>query len=94
MTTTAALPQELEIGLVQIRVSNLERSLTFYQNVIGLKILHRQGREVEMTADGVHVLLVLREIEQALILRRNSADRTVSFRDSGARPSKSRVGAA
>ncbi|AIQ58104.1 VOC family protein [Paenibacillus borealis] len=73
MTTTAALPQELEIGLVQIRVSNLERSLTFYQNVIGLKILRQQGREVEMTADGVHVLLVLREIEQAQILRRNSA---------------------
>ncbi|MEK3672046.1 VOC family protein [Paenibacillus sp. FSL R10-2771] len=73
MTTTAALPQELEIGLVQIRVSNLERSLTFYQNVIGLKILRQQGREVELTADGVHVLLVLREIEQAQILRRNSA---------------------
>lgn len=73
MTATALLPQELEIGLVQIRVSNLERSLTFYQNVVGLKILRQHGREVEMTADGVHVLLVLREIEEAQVLRRNSA---------------------
>jgi catechol 2,3-dioxygenase len=73
MTATALLPQELEIGLVQIRVSNLERSLTFYQNVVGLKILRQHGRKAEMTADGVHVLLVLREIEEAQVLRRNSA---------------------
>lgn len=73
MTATAALPQELAIGLVQIRVSNLERSLTFYQNVVGLQILRQHGRKVEMTADGVHVLLILREIEQAQVLRRNSA---------------------
>ncbi|WP_238649683.1 VOC family protein [Paenibacillus piscarius] len=73
MTTTAVLPQELEIGLVQIRVSNLERSLAFYQNVVGLQILRQQGREAEMTADGKQVLLVLREIEEARILRRNSA---------------------
>ncbi|WP_405111680.1 VOC family protein [Paenibacillus sp. FSL K6-1217] len=73
MTATAILPQALEIGLVQIRVSNLERSLSFYQNVIGLKILRQQGRVAELTADGQQVLLVLREIEQAQVLRRNSA---------------------
>ncbi|MEK3877127.1 VOC family protein [Paenibacillus sp. FSL M7-0420] len=72
MTATAILPQALEIGLVQIRVSHLERSLSFYQNVIGLKILRRQGRTAELTADGQQVLLVLREIEQAQVLRRNS----------------------
>ncbi|ETT63498.1 hypothetical protein C173_24422 [Paenibacillus sp. FSL R7-277] len=72
MTATAILPQQLEIGLVQIRVSHLERSLSFYQNVIGLKILRQQGRVVELTADGQQVLLVLREIEQAQVLRRNS----------------------
>ncbi|OKP95502.1 VOC family protein [Paenibacillus sp. P46E] len=73
MTTAATLPQTLEIGLVQIRVSDLERSLDFYQNVVGLKVLRQTGREVEMTADGQHVLLVLREIENARVLRRNSA---------------------
>ncbi|MEK4516700.1 VOC family protein [Paenibacillus sp. FSL H8-0122] len=72
MTATAILPQALEIGLVQIRVSHLERSLSFYQNVIGLKILRQQGRTVQLTADGQQVLLVLREIEQAQVLRRNS----------------------
>lgn len=73
MTATAVLPQELEIGRVQIRVSNLERSLDFYQNVVGLKVLRQHGREAELTADGKQVLLVLREIDEARILRRNSA---------------------
>lgn len=72
MTTAATLPQTLGIGLVQIRVSHLERSLDFYQNVVGLKVLRQTGREVEMTADGQRVLLVLREIENARVLRRNS----------------------
>ncbi|WP_379141518.1 VOC family protein [Paenibacillus sp. sgz500992] len=73
MTATATLHEGVQIGLVQIRVSNLERSLAFYQNVVGLKILRQTGRQVEMTADGQRVLLILREIEGAQILRRNSA---------------------
>ncbi|KTD87883.1 VOC family protein [Paenibacillus etheri] len=72
MTTNTTLHPDVEIGLVQIRVSNLERSLTFYQNVVGLSILRQSGREVEMTADGQNVLLILREIEYARVLRPNS----------------------
>jgi catechol 2,3-dioxygenase len=73
MTTAATLPQELAIGLVQLRVSNLERSIEFYRDVVGLSILRQSGREVEMTADGRSVLIILREIENAKVLRRNSA---------------------
>lgn len=73
MTTTKALHQDVHIGLVQIRVSNLERSLAFYQNVVGLQLLRQNGRVAEMTADGQTVLLILREIENARGLRRNSA---------------------
>ncbi len=72
MTTKTTLHPDVAIGLVQIRVSNLERSLTFYQNVVGLSILRQNGREVEMTADGHNVLLILREIENARVLRPNS----------------------
>ncbi|KGE16588.1 VOC family protein [Paenibacillus wynnii] len=70
--TTTTLHQDVEIGLVQIRVSQLEHSLDFYQNVVGLKVLRQKSREVEMTADGQNVLLILREIEHAKVLRRNS----------------------
>ncbi|MDH6426718.1 glyoxalase [Paenibacillus odorifer] len=72
MTTKTILQPDTQIGLVQIRVSNLERSLTFYQNVVGLSVLRQTGREVEMTADGQNVLLILREIENARVIRPNS----------------------
>ncbi|MNI32085.1 Catechol-2,3-dioxygenase [compost metagenome] len=73
MTATAVLHEDVQIGLVQIRVSNLERSLAFYQNVIGFKILRQNGREVEMTADGRSTLLVLHEIESPQKLSRKGA---------------------
>ncbi|MEK4141704.1 VOC family protein [Paenibacillus sp. FSL L8-0333] len=72
MTTKTILQPDTQIGLVQIRVSNLERSLTFYQNVVGLSVLRQTGREVEMTADGQNVLLILREIENARVIRPHS----------------------
>ncbi|AIQ73859.1 glyoxalase [Paenibacillus odorifer] len=72
MKTKTILQPDTQIGLVQIRVSNLERSLTFYQNVVGLSVLRQTGREVEMTADGQNVLLILREIENARVIRPNS----------------------
>ncbi|MEK4041641.1 VOC family protein [Paenibacillus sp. FSL L8-0493] len=72
MTTKTILQPDTQIGLVQIRVSNLERSLTFYQNVVGLSVLRQTGRKVEMTADGQNVLLILREIENARVIRPNS----------------------
>ncbi|MEK4259637.1 VOC family protein [Paenibacillus sp. FSL H3-0329] len=72
MKTKTILQPDTQIGLVQIRVSNLERSLTFYQNVVGLSVLRQTGRKVEMTADGQNVLLILREIENARVIRPNS----------------------
>ncbi|AIQ46711.1 glyoxalase [Paenibacillus sp. FSL R7-0273] len=73
MTAKAVLHESTQIGLVQIRVSDLERSLAFYQNVIGLQVLRRQGREAVMTADGRQALLVLREIERPQLLSRKGA---------------------
>jgi len=72
MAVTTTLHQDVEIGLVQIRVSNLERSLRFYQDVVGLKVLWQDGHVAELTVDGNKVLLILREIENAKVLRPNS----------------------
>ncbi|MNB73433.1 Catechol-2,3-dioxygenase [compost metagenome] len=73
MTATAVLHETTEIGFVKLRISNLERSLAFYQNVVGLQVLRRHGREAEMTADGQRVLLNLREIEHPQVLSRKGA---------------------
>ncbi|MFB5265570.1 VOC family protein [Paenibacillus enshidis] len=61
-----------DIGLVSLKIKNLERSITFYTEVIGLKVLKQEGRQAEMTADGVKPLLILREIEDALVLPERS----------------------
>ncbi|MFB5758770.1 VOC family protein [Paenibacillus medicaginis] len=61
-----------DIGLVSLKIKNLERSITFYTEVIGLKVLKQEGRLAEMTADGVTPLLILREIEDALVLPERS----------------------
>lgn len=50
-----------EIGLVQLKISNMETSLRFYQEVIGLKLVRREGAIAELSADGVHPLVVLEE---------------------------------
>lgn len=73
MNSTTVLHEDAGIGLVQLRVGNLERSMDFYQNVVGLSVLRQTGRSVEMTVDGENILLILREIENAKVLRRNSA---------------------
>lgn len=61
-----------EIGLVSLKIKNLERSIAFYTDVIGLKLLKQEGRQAEMTADGITPLLILREIKDALVLPERS----------------------
>ncbi|RHW34880.1 VOC family protein [Neobacillus notoginsengisoli] len=48
------------IGTVHIKVENLERSVEFYQSVIGLHILDKEERSAVMGA-GTHPLLVIEE---------------------------------
>ncbi|WP_068620272.1 VOC family protein [Paenibacillus tuaregi] len=61
-----------EIGIVQLKVSGLERSIAFYQDIVGLKILSQQGDTAQLTADGVHPLVILRQLEQADVLPRRT----------------------
>lgn len=57
-----------EIGAVYLKVSNLQRSLHFYTHVIGLYEMDRRGNTVRLTADGTYPLVVLEEVEDAMVL--------------------------
>ncbi|WP_088072369.1 VOC family protein [Gottfriedia luciferensis] len=48
---------------VELKVASLERSLAFYQEVIGLKILDQSATNASLTADGVNALLKLEQPE-------------------------------
>ncbi|QNK58989.1 VOC family protein [Paenibacillus sp. PAMC21692] len=58
----------ISLGEVKLRVSDLSRSLAFYEEVIGLKLLRKQDeRTAELTVDGKTTLLVLQEVPGAVV---------------------------
>lgn len=48
-----------ELGAVRIKVTNMETSLRFYQEVIGFRLLKLEGEVAQLSADGEHPLLIL-----------------------------------
>lgn len=51
---------------VNINVMDLDRSLDFYQNIIGLKVLDKQDRVAVLTADGRSPLVTLEQPEDVI----------------------------
>lgn len=51
---------------VCLRVTDIERSLQFYQDIVGFKILSQKGREVILTVDGKTPLVILEEPDRVL----------------------------
>ncbi len=44
---------------VELKVSDLQRSLTYYQDIIGFKVLHQESHKATLTADGHTALLTI-----------------------------------
>ncbi len=54
------------VSQVRLKVLNLERALSFYQNVIGFRILERTEKTASLTADGKTALVHLRQPDDAV----------------------------
>ena len=52
---------EPRLGYVELQVSNLDNSLKFYQEIIGLKLLEMNGNTAKLTSDGETPILTLME---------------------------------
>lgn len=49
------------VGKVHLKVTNLEQSLTFYQQVMGFQVLEKSAEKASLTADGATVLLTIEQ---------------------------------
>ncbi|MFD2114872.1 VOC family protein [Paenibacillus yanchengensis] len=69
---TAVLHPNIRLGEVKLKVSDLERSITFYEEVIGLKLLRREGELAYLTVDGQNALVILQQVADAIIVPERS----------------------
>ncbi|MFD0588968.1 VOC family protein [Paenibacillus sp. GCM10027627] len=65
---TYKLHPATRLGEVKLKISDLKRSLAFYEEVVGFKVKSQSGNTAELTADGGTVLLVLEEVPDAYIV--------------------------
>lgn len=56
----------LYVSEVGLKVQDLARSIQFYEEVIGLKLLKKEGNKAYMTADGKTTLLTLEQPENVI----------------------------
>lgn len=60
------LPETLRLGLVRLEIADLERSLSYYKSVIGLRLLERSGTRATLGVSGDDRALVeLNEVANA-----------------------------
>ena len=67
------LPGDAHIGEVSLTVSNLDRSVAFYQDVLGFRESRREGRTAYLGPEGGRTLLALHERPQAIPKPRRSS---------------------
>ena len=67
------LPDSAHIGSATLTVSDLDRSVAFYQDVLGFREHRREGRTAFLGADGARDLIVLDELKGAVARPRRSA---------------------
>lgn len=54
------------VGEVNIKVKNLDNALTFYQNIMGFKVLDKSDRKAALTTDGKTALVTLEQPENVI----------------------------
>lgn len=52
------LPDDTSVGGVKLQISNLERSLAFYTQILGLHIIEKSGAVARLGAEGSTTALV------------------------------------
>ncbi|MFC5404948.1 VOC family protein [Cohnella soli] len=64
---------DTKLGKLKLKVRDLDRSVKFYTDVIGFKVLGREGNVAQLTVDGNNVFLELEQIPDAILVPERSA---------------------
>ena len=62
-TSRATLPDSLRLGAVHLTVTDLDRSIGFYESAIGLRLARRSATEAALGAEGEDLLVLVEEPE-------------------------------
>jgi catechol 2,3-dioxygenase len=73
MCMSFSIHPETVIGQVKLKVTDLERSVAFYRDVVGFKLLKLDNQAAELTVDGNSPLVFLEEIPGGVVTPRRSA---------------------
>ncbi|MSO62133.1 MAG: VOC family protein [Acidobacteria bacterium] len=66
------LPADAHLGAVSLTVKDLDRSVSFYRDILGFRELSREGRTAFLSANGDRVLIELHERRDAVAKPRRS----------------------
>ncbi|WP_239616001.1 VOC family protein [Cohnella mopanensis] len=61
------------LGQLKLKVSDLERSIRFYREVVGFQLLSQEGRLAKLSVDGKNTFLILEQLPNAVVVPRRSA---------------------
>ncbi|MDD9268057.1 VOC family protein [Paenibacillus sp. GCM10023248] len=70
---SSVLPSDMKLGVVKLYVSNLERSIRFYRDIVGLRLGSCDRTKADLTIDGSEPFLLLEELPHATVTPRRSA---------------------
>lgn len=69
---TISIHADTVLGIIKLKISNLERSIQFYKDVVGLQVLNQQATFAQLTVDGITALLELEQLPESIITPRRS----------------------
>lgn len=76
---TYFIPAATVLGPVKLKISQLARSIQFYENVVGLKVLAQDSTTATLTADGTTPLVLLEQIPNAIVAKPRSTSGLYHF---------------
>lgn len=72
MSQPQSIHGDTVLGVLKLKVSNLQRSIQFYREVVGFQVLRNEGDSAQLSVDGKNPYLLLEEVKDSVVTARQS----------------------